>query len=480
MEKNKHTKITFLSHASIYIEGREASLLVDPWLIGSCYWRSWWNYPPVKKGILKKIKPDAVYITHVHWDHWHGVTLKKLIDKDTLIITHEEPNKRSVNDLKKIGFKNIKLLKHGQSTNVGDLKLSIYQFGLFLNDSALVVKNKDVNLLDANDCKIAGAALSPIIKKHGKFDFALRSHSSANDRILYKIKNNPNFINDDPEHYSRSFKYFMDAVKPNYAVPFASNHCYLHKDVFDLNEFITDPYILKKQLDEMGGLENSELKILVSGDSWSSDTGFEVASSSHYFLEKSFHIKEYLKEKAPLLEKFYTLESRLKINKKIISKFQNQIKAIPKLIRKKFKGWKFQLTLSSDKYSYNFIVDPFEAKLTEFDDSLKKDLPTHIHIPIKIFIDAVALNMFHHSSISKRNQYLFENENELKKYSDFLNLLEKVELEVYPLKVSYLKNLFFSYCRRWREILVYFKAFILLKKGLPIYDVEEEILKHTK
>ena len=88
--------------------------------------------------------------------------------------------------------------------------------------------------------------------------------------------------------------------------------------------------------------------------------------------------------------------------------------------------------------------------------------------------------MFHHSSISKRNEYLFENENELKKYSDFLNLLEKVELEVYPLKVSYLKNLFFSYCRRWREILVYFKAFILLKKGLPIYDVEEEILKNTR
>ena len=59
--------------------------------------------------------------------------------------------------------------------------------------------------------------------------FALRSHSSANDRILYKLKDDPEFTLDDPGHYARSFKLFMDAVKPKYAVPFASNHCHLHK-----------------------------------------------------------------------------------------------------------------------------------------------------------------------------------------------------------------------------------------------------------
>ena len=58
----------------------------------------------MEKNKYTKIKSGAVHITHVHWDHWHGVTFT---------ITHEEPNKRSVNYLKKIGFKNIKLLKHG-------------------------------------------------------------------------------------------------------------------------------------------------------------------------------------------------------------------------------------------------------------------------------------------------------------------------------------------------------------------------------
>jgi hypothetical protein len=42
-----------------------------------------------------------------------------------------------------------------------------------------------------------------------------------------------------------------------------------------------------------------------------------------------------------------------------------------------------------------------------------------------------------------------------------------------------MKDLFFSYCRRWRELIVYFKAYFLLRKGIPVYDAEEEILAET-
>tara|TARA_B110000879_G_C10834677_1_gene379253 strand:+ start:184 stop:372 length:189 start_codon:yes stop_codon:yes gene_type:complete len=56
------------------------------------------------------------------------------------------------------------------------------------------------------------------------------------------------------------------------------------------------------------------------------------------------------------------------------------------------------------------------------------------------------------------------------------SLLEKLELGVFPLKSSYIKNLVFNYSRRWREVIVYFQAFILKKKGLKIYDIEEKIL----
>lgn len=41
-------------------------LLFDPWLVGSTYWRSWWNYPPVPRALVDTLKPDFIYLTHIH------------------------------------------------------------------------------------------------------------------------------------------------------------------------------------------------------------------------------------------------------------------------------------------------------------------------------------------------------------------------------------------------------------------------------
>ena len=471
------TNLTFLSHASAIVSSNGKSLLMDPWLIGSCYWRSWWNYPPVKPEFKNNMNVDAIYITHVHWDHWHGPTLKKLFSKDTLIITHDEPNRRSLNDLKSIGFNNIKLLKHGESMKIGDIKITPYQFGLFLNDSALVIETPDFKLFNANDCKIAGASLRYILNKHDKFDFALRSHSSANDRVCFSVKNS-DLILDDEDHYSRSFAFFMDVVKPKYAIPFASNHCHLHKDVYEMNNIINDPFKLKDFVDKNGLIKDIEIKIMNSGDSWNSEKGFQISENGKdFYLNKDLHISNYKDSVGDILEKFYRLENRLKPSSRIIKIFQQQILSIPKLLRKKFKNYFYKLVLFNDNEEWCYEVCPYSGKVEKCDTLLNNG--SEVRIPIKVFIDSVSMNMFHHSSISKRNKYIFENENLLKKYKSFQNLLEYVELQVFPLNFMYFINIVKSYTRRWREIIVYFRAFVLTRKGMPIYDIEEEILKKT-
>ena len=471
------TEFKLLSHASATVSCKGKTLLMDPWLLGSCYWRSWWNYPPVKPEIKTNLNVDAIYITHVHWDHWHGPTLKKLFSKDTLIITHEEPNSRSVDDLKSIGFKNIKLLKHAESIKIGEIKITPYQFGLFLNDSALVIETPDFKLINANDCKIAGASLRHIINKHGRFDFALRSHSSANDRVCYTIKDS-NFNMDDKDHYSRSFAMFMDAVKPKYAIPFASNHCHLHKDVYKFNNIINDPFKLKEYIISEGLIKDIELKVMISGDSWNSKDGFKISETGKDFYEnKSINIANYKESVEDVLEKFYKLENRLKPNNRVIKMFEEQILSIPKFFRTKFKNYTYKLVLFNDKKEWYYEVSPFLGKVKVSTSNLNNG--SEIRVPIKIFIDSVSMNMFHHSSISKRNKYIFENEELLNKYEKFQRLLEYVELGVFPLKFKYFINIIKSYKRRWREIIVYFQAFFLRKKGMPIYDIEEEILKRT-
>ena len=259
--------------------------------------------------------------------------LKKYLDSDVEIITHDEPNKRSFRDLHAFGFKNIKVLKHGESYEVGTIKITPYQFGLFLNDSALVIETPDYKILNANDCKIAGVSLEQIKNKHGKFDFALRSHSSANDRVCYTIEGS-DMIFDNPSHYTASFKLFMDNVKPKYAIPFASNHCHLHKDVFDTNEIINDPFNLKNEINEMGGLKESEIKIMLSGDSWSISNGFDIdEKNEEYFTNKEKFLKEYQIEVKDTLNKYYKIESKLKLNQRTIKLFKKQLKSIPKFAK---------------------------------------------------------------------------------------------------------------------------------------------------
>ena len=103
-------------------------------------------------------------------------------------------------------------------------------------------------------------------------------------------------------------------------------------------------------------------------------------------------------------------------------------------------------------------------------------MDARISIPSIVFNSAVNQNMFHHSGISKRNQYHFKDEDNLNKWSRLNNLLNKVELDVFPLSFSYFFRLIKNYSRRWREILVYFKAYFLTRKGFKNYDIEEKIL----
>ena len=50
------TKNLFVhGHSCCEIRTNTISLICDPWLIGSAYWRSWWNFPKAE-GIDSLIK----------------------------------------------------------------------------------------------------------------------------------------------------------------------------------------------------------------------------------------------------------------------------------------------------------------------------------------------------------------------------------------------------------------------------------------
>ena len=76
-------EFTILSHAGLCVDHNGVRIVSDPWLIGSCYWRSWWNFPEPPAELIADLKPDYIYLTNLHSDHFHGASLKKLFAPST-------------------------------------------------------------------------------------------------------------------------------------------------------------------------------------------------------------------------------------------------------------------------------------------------------------------------------------------------------------------------------------------------------------
>ena len=71
-------RFTLIGHSTLLVETSGSRLLVDPWLVGSCYWRAWWHYPPSADPTPQLLAPDYVYVTHHHFDHLHYPSLRRV------------------------------------------------------------------------------------------------------------------------------------------------------------------------------------------------------------------------------------------------------------------------------------------------------------------------------------------------------------------------------------------------------------------
>lgn len=464
-----------LSHACLYVKTSRSSILIDPWLLGTCYWKSWSNYPEAEFDANEVGAVDAVVISHVHWDHWHGLTLKRLL-KGKKVIIPDEPGKRSERDLRGIGFHDVTRLPHGEAYMVGDIRLTLYQFGLYLNDAAIVIEAEGVTLLNVNDAKIAGWSLRHLLRRHPRIDFAFRSHSSANPRVCFKMDGGDAFVADDREHYFRSFIAFMNVVEPRFAVPFASNHCHLHEDVFGLNAYISNPLQLREYFDREVGVADWKLQIMLPGSQWDSGSQFHLRDETCFsnLPEKLSLYRSRLQEE---FDVYRLKESRVDVNEKHLRKFLEMLEQGGLFGRR---IGDFLITIrwpGGREASWRFVARDRIFESVPPARASQVGVPLLI-FPAIIFRDAVVMNMFHHAGISKRCEFRASNPSDMVRLKRMLDVLELVELGRYPTSASYLYRLVRAYVRRWREVFVYAHALWLLRvRRVPIYLAEEAILR---
>ena len=465
-------KMQVISHAGLSVESHGHNLVIDPWTVGSCYWRSWWNYPEPSPELIDNLKPDSVYITHLHWDHFHGPSLHKF-DNNTRFYVPKFNNERMVRDLVSLGFENVIEIPHGTTVEVKDgFKITSYQFG-HINDSALVIETEGVTILDANDCKIFGMPLRHLLRRHGDIDFVLRSHSNASG-YPYCVKGYEERFGDvrPQSEYIEEFASFAHAVGARYAIPFASNHCFLHKDTKRYNSHAVNPNNVKSFM-EMKRTSDKDPKcvVMTPGSVWDSADGFNLVDFDYDNPGPYFEAKE--KEHAAKLEASYAKEDKVSLRVAAFSKyFENLMEVMPTYFRNKLDVIVMRGTSERET---KYVELNFKKKTIEYFDEYDTSGKIVIESPNKVFNDCSMRKMFSVWTASKRLLIQVENEDDLERVLLLFRVLDLYELEYFPLFSQAISiRSITTRLPRWREILEFVLVVGKVKLAKKKFSLSQE------
>ena len=439
-------KFTVISHAGMLVEAGGLRIVVDPWIVGSSYWRSWWNYPPPPDW-AHHLEADYVYISHLHWDHFHGPSLRKLPRTARLLVPEcHFPRMRTDGELFK--FAEVVEMPHAKTLRLpGGVELTSYQFGL-MADSALVISDGRTTLVDMNDCKLTGRSLQQMIRRHPRVDFVLRSYSSACAYPWCVKTDDPSMlIHRSREDYMVEFVNTAQILRARYAIPFASAHCFLHKDVFHFNEGAVSPDETRRYFDEHKP-PGSECVVMLAGDSWDDTSGFRIEPQD-WFTNRDAHLVAYRDEKRDTLEAQYALEARTELPFRVFQRyFQAEIESFPRLSRLLFKPKVvFELDGRPDVH---WVID-YDRRAVYEAESRPADYALCVTVPALVLKDCLYKRMFATFSASKRLSIEIPSGHHLE-FMIFFNLLNMYEHEYFPMRRMLRWRFIRVWARRWREV----------------------------
>jgi UDP-MurNAc hydroxylase len=443
-------KFTILSHAGLAVEHDGVSIVCDPWLMGSCYWRSWWNFPEPNPDLINELKPQFIYLTHLHWDHFHGPSLKKFFDRKTAIIVPKTCTLRMIRDLEWLGFRNVIEVPHGGSVRLGsDFELHSYQFGLGV-DSAAVIAGGGCTLFNCNDCKFFGLPLAQIMRDHPTIDFIFRSHSSASP-IPYCIENYASLFPPDDSSYDSADQFARCAlhVGARHAIPFASNHCFLHAETRSFNATATTPELAQRCFtrfaDRIG--VRTECVVMPPGSSWSDRQGFHITPFD--FSRREEYVDQMLERHSATLARQYALEAEAVADFGAFKAyFDGLLQSTPGVVRRRY------LTLLAFRVRdsngvQQWLVDPATRRVSEVGALPEDCIVFEVHAAV--VNDCARLKMFSVWTASKRLKIHLPSAAHLKFANLWMTILDLYEVDLLPLRKNFSKRALGVRLRRWRE-----------------------------
>ncbi len=437
-------KLTIISQACLLVEsGRGDRLIIDPWILGSCYWRSWWLFPPPRADLVHPETITAIYYTHEHPDHLHFPSLRRF-PQSVRILVPRFPAPRMATQLRERGYLRVEEVSHAGSTKIGALELFSYQSGA--DDSAVAVTDGTTTVLNMNDAKPGELALRQIRRRHPRVDFLLRSHAPAQSYPFCYTATDERALKLLPlSYYTDSFASLAQLVGPRWAIPFASNVCHLHSESIDQNRYLISPDDVLEAC--RGAVGDIEIVPMSPGDSWESGAGFVLAPRPSRD-ERAQRLQALHEEKMETLgraaaEERATPALQFEVFRDYFERFAA---AVPWPLRRAFAS-RVAFVTPAEEF---FVVDLGSRRVYRT-ASLPADVHSVARINFHMLRDAIDKSGVSLVGISKRARIHVPGEG-LTRDAAFWGLLTFYELGYFPLRNLWNARALAALARRWREI----------------------------
>ena len=195
--------------------------------------------------LAKIARPDYLYLSHTHHDHFDPRFLRDHVSKETTVLLPDHPLEIAEKALRRLGFTKFIQTKNAVPLDLDGLRIMITALVSPtdgpLGDSGLCVDDGEVRIFDQNDSRpVEFEALS----RFGPFDahflqfsgaiwypMVYRYPPKAKDALARKKRAN---------QLSRALRY-VEQIGTTHIIPHAGPPCFLDDDLFHLNDFDRDP-----------------------------------------------------------------------------------------------------------------------------------------------------------------------------------------------------------------------------------------------
>ena len=231
--------------------------MCDPWFSDGAFDGAWFHYPPIKDPFKVLRKPDYIYISHIHSDHYDPKFLKKILHKykNIKIIIPDFKRNYLLNRMKFDGL-NARPLSYLKKKNT-NIHIIPNEEDITDIDSGIIVNDGDKTVVGLVDCvynKNFHLSIKKILSKYSnKIDLLMAPHSGANEfphthfNHKTQINNLIKFSKQKKKDNINKYLHWCKIFNSKFHLPYAGKYVLGGKNI-KYNKFygISDPIDLKK------------------------------------------------------------------------------------------------------------------------------------------------------------------------------------------------------------------------------------------